>query len=46
VQIYARKFKGWRGFKYGMKKITDPSKLKKLSRLAKIKMKNLLSKGT
>lgn len=42
VRIYSRKFRGWKGFKYGIKKITDPVKLKKLSRLMKIRMKNLL----
>jgi len=42
VQIYSRKFRGWSGFKYGIKKITDWDKLRKLSRLARIRMKNLL----
>jgi anaerobic magnesium-protoporphyrin IX monomethyl ester cyclase len=44
VQIYSRKFRGWKGFRHGIKKITDRGKLKKLSRLAKIKMKNLLTR--
>ncbi|UCG29179.1 MAG: cobalamin-dependent protein [candidate division WOR-3 bacterium] len=42
LQIYSRKFRGWRGFKYGVKKVTDWNKLKKLSRLLRIKMRNVL----
>ncbi|MGB7054580.1 MAG: radical SAM protein [bacterium] len=45
VQIYSRKFKGWQGFKYGIRKITDRQKLKKLSHIARIKMKNVLSRN-
>ena len=44
LQIYSRKFKGWRGFKYGIRKVTDPQKLKKLSHIARIKMKHILSR--
>jgi radical SAM superfamily enzyme YgiQ (UPF0313 family) len=43
VQIYSRKFKGWQGFKYGIRKVTDRQKLKKLSHIARIKMKNIFS---
>jgi anaerobic magnesium-protoporphyrin IX monomethyl ester cyclase len=44
LQIYSRKFKGWKGFRYGIKKVTDWSKFKKLSRLLRISMKNLISR--
>ena len=44
VQIYSRRFKGWQGFKQGIKKVTDRQKLKKLSHIARIKMKNILSR--
>jgi anaerobic magnesium-protoporphyrin IX monomethyl ester cyclase len=44
LQIYSRKFKGWQGFKYGFRKVTDPQKLKKLSHIARIKLKHILSK--
>jgi anaerobic magnesium-protoporphyrin IX monomethyl ester cyclase len=44
LRIYSRKFRGLKGFKYGMKKVTDWSKLKKLSRLVRIKMRNVFSR--
>ncbi len=44
LQIYSRRFRGWQGFKHGMKKVADREKLKKLSRIARIKMKHLLSR--
>lgn len=44
LQIYSRKFGGWRGFKYGIKKVIDPQKLRKLSHIARIKMKHTLSR--
>ncbi|MDH4210938.1 MAG: B12-binding domain-containing radical SAM protein [candidate division WOR-3 bacterium] len=43
LQVYSRKFRGWKGFKHGVKKVTDWNKLKKLSRLLRIKMRNFLS---
>ena len=44
VRIYSRKFKGWQGFKYGIRKVTDRQKLKKLSHIARIKMKNIFNR--
>jgi anaerobic magnesium-protoporphyrin IX monomethyl ester cyclase len=44
LQIYSRRFKGWQGLKYVIKKLTDREKLKKLSYIARIKMKNILSR--
>ncbi len=41
VKIYKRKFKGWRGFKKGITKVTDPEKLRKLKHLAQIRLKNI-----
>jgi anaerobic magnesium-protoporphyrin IX monomethyl ester cyclase len=42
LRVYSRKFKGWKGFRYGLTKVADPQKLKKLSHIARIKIKNIL----
>lgn len=44
LQIYSRKFRGWQGFKYGIGKVTDPQKLKKLTHILRIKMRRILSR--
>lgn len=44
VEIYSRKFRGWAGFRHGIRKVTDLDKLKKLWRLLKIRLKNLLAR--
>jgi len=44
VHIYSRKFKGWRGFNYGIRKVTDRQKLKKLSHIVRTKIKNILTR--
>ncbi len=42
LRIYSRRFRGWKGFKLGIKKITNKDKLVKLGRLAKLRVKNAL----
>ncbi|UCG92199.1 MAG: cobalamin-dependent protein [candidate division WOR-3 bacterium] len=44
LRIFGRRFRGWKGFKMGIKKITDMGKLKKLIRLLKLRFKNVLRK--
>ncbi len=41
LQIYSRRFSGWKGLKLGMKKITDKEKLKKLIRFLKLRYKRV-----
>lgn len=44
LRIYSRRFRGWKGFRYGITKVADRHKLKKLSHIARIKIKNILSR--
>jgi len=42
LRIYNQRFRGWSGFKKGLKKLTDPEKLKKLPRYIKLKVRERL----
>jgi len=44
LRIYTRRFGGWKGFKLGIKKVTDKEKLKKLIRLLKIRFRHIFMK--
>jgi anaerobic magnesium-protoporphyrin IX monomethyl ester cyclase len=39
LRVYNQRFEGWAGFKRGLKKMTDPAKLKKIPRFLKLKLK-------
>jgi radical SAM superfamily enzyme YgiQ (UPF0313 family) len=43
LRIYSRRFRGWKGFKRGIKKIMDRDKLKKLWQLMKLRTKKIFS---
>lgn len=42
LRIYSRRFSGWKGFKRGITKLAKPDKLKKLSQIAKLRLKKKL----
>jgi radical SAM superfamily enzyme YgiQ (UPF0313 family) len=42
LRIYSKRFSGWEGFKRGITKVVKPAKLKKLSQLVKLKVKNTM----
>lgn len=42
LRIYRKRFGGWMGFKRGVRKVTDPEKLKKLMQLAKVKLRKTI----
>jgi len=41
LRIYSRRFSGWKGFKIGIRKITDVGKLGKLAKLLKLRFKRI-----
>lgn len=45
LKIYRRRFSGWKGFRLGIRKVTDKEKLKKLMHLLKIKFKQKFTKA-
>jgi radical SAM superfamily enzyme YgiQ (UPF0313 family) len=42
LRIYSRRFSGWKGFKIGIKKAADINKLKKLTKLLRLRFKNIV----
>lgn len=42
LRIYNQRYQGWDGFKKGLKKMTDPAKLKKLPRYIKLRVREIL----
>jgi hypothetical protein len=42
LRIYNQRFQGWNGFKKGLKKMTDPAKLKKLPRYITLRVRERL----
>jgi anaerobic magnesium-protoporphyrin IX monomethyl ester cyclase len=42
LRIYNQRYQGWAGFKKGLKKITDPAKLKKLPKYLKLRVRESL----
>jgi len=44
LRIYGQRYRGWKGFKLGLTKVTDPGRIRKLTRVLKLNLKNRLKK--
>ncbi len=44
LRIYGNRYSGWEGFKLGLTKVTDPGKLRKLTQVMKLKLKDRFQK--